>query len=433
MITRKKTLSLIAFSLLALTTAHAAQTATGTNLQQNPRASKSNASTINPPVRPVLPDAVDFFIDGEFLWWKARETGLDFATKTTYYPNSSIFSPGSGSLIPTASSIQNNQFINNYSGNVKNPHFKWAPGFRVGIGFNMPFDGWDIYLNWTRLHTSECHGKAATNPTFGKIVIPEFQPFELPDQNLVYSSADPSWRLHYDSIDLELGREFYVSRRLTLRPFIGLREAWIRQKYKISTQGIGEVYTTQAITIDEVNVFLNDLTVYNTVRMKNDFNGLGPRAGLNTDWYLGAGFSIFGDFGVALLLGNFDVQYNATADAFLDPGVTVPPNPGPTEQFGTTTLSNGFHDTRATVDLGLGLRYAHKFSDDRYRVRVAVGWEAHEFFSQNQFISFENDILPIQLDSDGDIYPISSKLQANTERRGDLSLQGLTASVRFDF
>lgn len=421
MINAKKVFPTIVLSLLTLSSVYAAtnptpqssgnnqQNKSGTNLQQS---KNKNSGVINPPARPILGNALDFFIDAEFIYWKTRETGLDFATKTTY--PTSPFAPNS-----------QNQFVNNYSGDVKNPHFKWDPGFRVGIGFNMPFDGWDVYLNWTWLHSKAGHGATSASPALGKRILPEFQPVVLPDQDIAYNYARPSWRLYYNNIDLELGREFFVSRRLTLRPNIGLRVSWLYQKFDINTQADGSVFILNASDL----AIVNNYSLTNTVRMKNDFNGLGPRLGLDTEWKLGGGFSLYGDAAIALLLGDFKVQYDAKTDAFF-----TPTGSRTTESVGYTSLSNFFHDTRASTDLALGIRWSHRFADDSCRIRLEAGWESHLYFSQNQFISFENDVNPINTTEDfADVVPLTSSLSGQTLRRGDLSMQGLTLAVRFDF
>ena len=54
---------------------------------------------------------------------------------------------------------------------------------------------------------------------------------------------------------------------------------------------------------------------------------------------------------------------------------------------------------------------------ERYHIGIQAGWENHMFFNQNQFIRFTD-----------------SNAQASFfANQGDLTLQGFSARVRFDF
>jgi len=45
----------------------------------------------------------------------------------------------------------------------------------------------------------------------------------------IYSKAHGRWKGYLNQLDLDLGREFFVSKYLTLRPHFGLRTTWLRQ------------------------------------------------------------------------------------------------------------------------------------------------------------------------------------------------------------
>src|SRR5690348_16177518 len=66
---------------------------------------------INPPARPEVKDGVDLFLTADYLIWQANESGLGYAVQN----NSPSATTGN-------------------SGSVKNPHFKYKSGFRVGAG-----------------------------------------------------------------------------------------------------------------------------------------------------------------------------------------------------------------------------------------------------------------------------------------------------------
>ena len=106
-----------------------------------------------------------------------------------------------------------------------NPTF--ALDFGSDFGGNMSYDEWDILLAWTwfqshaRGNTQKPaltlwgHPQVADNGTNGA------------------SSSRAKWSLHYNLIDLEMGRAFWVGKQSSLRPFFGLRGAWIDQHFDI--------------------------------------------------------------------------------------------------------------------------------------------------------------------------------------------------------
>ena len=77
-------------------------------------------------------------------------------------------------------------------------------------------------------------------------------------------------------VDLELGRNFYVSRRLMLKPFYGLKGAWNKQHMNVNF--------TEATA-----AFNNSMTN----KIKNW--GIGCSVGMDTSWHFSRSFSLIGD------------------------------------------------------------------------------------------------------------------------------------------
>lgn len=420
----KKTTTGFVTSLLVCTAMYAAE----------PK--NTHKGILNPPAEPYIAAGVGVFFDGELLLWKARETGLDYAVKANYN------APHKG------------QFVTNNSGTTKNPDFNWDFGFRFGLGWNPNKDGWDLFLDWTHLHTT-ASDKVNATPAVGTRIFPEFQAFAIPDKTIYYTNADSHWRLDYNTLDFEVGREYFVSRRLTLRPNIGLRAAWVHQDYDVNYLG----YLTNVISLPPTPPPFSapgrktpvTTQMYSNIEMRNNFNGVGPRIGLDANWILGSGFSFYGDAEISLLVGQFHVKYQETSSGTQGISVVplgmlvgaITPDILRNNQFtDVADLTESFTDTRAVTDLGLGVRWAHKFFDERYQIRLQLGWDQHLFFGQNQFITYESDAQiqrkagPTTRNPSGAFRTTTnptSELNARTQRRGDLSLQGFNFSVRLDF
>lgn len=323
---------------------------------------------INPPGRPQVKGGADLFIFGDLLYWNAHENGLSYA-------------------------IVNDDASNNLSdAEVKNNHGKWNWGFRTGAGYNLPHDGWDVSLTWLRFTDN---GHKRTHADEDEFVFPVWvHPADPLAFGRTAQKSHSNWNLTLNQLDLDLGREFFVSKWLTVRPHFGLRSNWIRQKWENDYRNFAP---EAPATINEVEV-----------EMKDKWWGIGLEGGLDTQWGLGSGFSIFGNLSAAIIYGFHDIDVDeenepATA-ASLPRGKFV-------------DLDNSYRVAHPILDLMMGLRYDYMFSDDRFHVGLQLGWEHHIYFSQNQFPMFVNDV----------------SLGSFARNQGDLTLQGWTFAARFDF
>ena len=341
---------------------------------------KGASGMINPPARPVVKEGVDMFVTGELLVWKATQDDMAYAVQ-----------------------LDQNPTINGFnSGKVKNWRGKWAAGFRVGLGYNMAHDGWDIDAYWTHFNM---HGKSEEDDNECECVAifqPVFQPKDFNNGNttavFVLEAEARKWKLDINMVDLEMGREFFVSKWLTLRPFVGLRGAWVRQKFEVEYAGNGTFasnYTTLLAGANSVDF----------ESMKTHMWGVGPRAGLNTQWGVGSGVSFYGNLALSTVWGRTKVTEVANAQN------EVAATEAEIEHF-----SNKFSATRAILDLALGLRYDTTFADDSWAWGIWAGWESHYFWSQNKLFNFGGH-------SNGEFYQYD----------GDLATNGVTIGMSFDF
>jgi hypothetical protein len=152
-----------------------------------------DASLAHPSARPGAKDGWNIFITADWLIWQANESGLGYALNNT--GATSVNTPEEGTM---------------GSGSVKNPHFDWEFGFRVGLGYNMPHDEWDMHLNWTwfhdKAHSSTTAGSGATDALFPTFMHPNaFDPFPAVAAN----SAHAHLKLHLNVLDLELKTTFW--------------------------------------------------------------------------------------------------------------------------------------------------------------------------------------------------------------------------------
>ncbi len=359
-------LPVIATSLVAFTTiAHAdGESAQMRNLENRISAleqRKGASGMINPPGRAQVKGGVDLFVYGDLLYWNAHENGLAVAVENE----------------DTSSNLSDSE--------VKNVHGKWNWGFRAGVGYNTPHDGWDLKLTWLRFTDN---GRKNVHADRNDFVFPTLvHPGDLDHAFATAASkVKSSWHMRLNQLDLDLGREFFVSKWLTLRPHFGVRTDWIRQSLEADYKNFNTTSSARNIEAE----------------LKDHWWGIGLEGGLDTQWGLGSGWSIFGNLTTSIIYGFHKIKYE-TEDEPSD--------------LEFVDLKNSYHVSHPILDLEMGVRWDNMFSNDRYHLGLQIGWEHHIYFSQNQFPTFTSD----------------DSLGTFVSNQGDLTLQGWTFAARFDF
>ncbi|QVL58000.1 MAG: hypothetical protein KFB93_02655 [Simkaniaceae bacterium] len=303
---------------------------------------------ITPNAGPRIDSDWNVFLTADFIYWTIRQDGMFYA----------VSGAGTGAS----------------GGKVHDLDWKWEPGFKVGLGFNLPHDGWDLFAEytWVRSNISDSKTQSAATST----LIPYWNVTGFIAGTLTKAQAD--WDVHYNNVTLDLGRNAYLSQYMKLRLFAGLQAAWINQDYSaqfdLETNESGKTKLTQ------------------------DFWGIGLRAGLNNTFQFTKNWSFFADLYLALLWGEFD----------LDRKDSVTSRAGVTNDTLKTSVSPWTEEPVA--DLAAGFRYDAWLSNDRFHILLQLGWEHQLWILHNEMIK-----------------------ASEPDHAGDLLLQGLTFKARFDF
>lgn len=347
---------------------------------------------VNPAVNPKTCNGdVVFTVAG--FYWNAHQDGMEYAIDNQV-------------VHPT--DADTNQALNNLiDSTYKNPDFKWDFGFKVGLGYNTTHDGWDIGVVWTQFRTSaDSHVEAEADDNH--TLLPLWSAFAATgaDSTILWASdIETHWKLKLDLVDLELGREFWTSKYLTFRPFVGLRLAWINQEYNIKNKGGGWLSTAESPAFN------------NLVDIDQKFHGVGLRGGVDTVWNFGCGWGIFGNFAMSIVYGRFNVDHDES-------------NREATDTHHKTKIlesDDNFRASRGMTDLSIGLQWHTMFSNCRYGFTAMLGWEHHMFFDQNQMWRV------LRKCDEPLTQPNLSGENVFHQRRGDLATQGWTLTFVFEF
>ncbi|MGE0670781.1 MAG: Lpg1974 family pore-forming outer membrane protein [Parachlamydiales bacterium] len=308
-----------------------------------------------------------FFLTADFLYWRADLDGIPIAVKGN---NASL-------------GYQNKMKIIDMD-------FDWNPAFRVGLGGILGGDSWDLKAEYTRYtnhseRSAHVSGDNALIPLWATVTNKQSGIFVL---NGVASHATGHYHLNYNVVDLELGRNYFVSRAISVRPFIGARGAFIYQHTRYHYTGLTFAEGANYSPL--------------TTKGKSNYQGGGIRAGFNAGWHFNRYWSFFSEISGSLLYGRFDTAENMTTK----------------NNSMTSHLSGDFNAARPNIEIILGLQWETYFCKDRCRFSLGLGYEFVEWFLMNQF---PREFAPGYLNG------------ASGRFHGDLGLQGGTLKGRFEF
>ena len=318
---------------------------------------------ITPPAPALATHWADPFVTAEYIYWKAEETGLQYAVS---------------GLAPSATTTTDEH------GSIHDPDFHYDSGFKVGVGLKFKHDGWDLYANYTWLF-SDGNGSSVEREDGEESLQPLYNvAYDGSSTASDMAKAEGDWSLHFNVLDVELGRNFFISPRLTLRPHFGLKFAWLDQDMQIEYEDAKNF----------ANSSINELHHH----FDEDQFGVGIRTGLNTAWYMWNKWSIFGNFAATALYSDFDTHRKTEFQ---------------NAALGKNTLMHFSYDPHIitpVLEFALGLRFETNFSKSDHQFMIQAGWEEQIWFDENQFTNL-----------------------TRFSTSGNLTLQGLTVKAGYAF
>ena len=248
--------------------------------------------------------------------------------------------------------------------------FDWAPGFSVGLGYNMEHDQWDTQASYTWFQSKASHhASGSVTPGFLAARLSLLEPF---------STGKASMNIHYNMFDWDLGRKFCITPHLSLRPSIGLKGGWINQS-------IHSHWTRSS---------LPGFTA--TENLRQAFQAAGAKSGISGKWSFSNVkkhiFSLLSAFEAGYLWGHWSIH-----DEFRDTLSTKIYLKTTPRNYGSLV----FHSF-------MGLGWDYHWSCTHFALKL--GYEIEDWLNQCQFFT---DI--------------------SGSQNNDLILQGLNLSLNFDF
>jgi len=337
---------------------------------------QGTVGTVNPSSRPNIARA-RLNVSGDFLYWFAEEDGLEYAV---------VQKSASAEVAPAKS-------------HVKQLSIDWQPGFRIGLGYRLPHDSWNLNAEWTRFYGSDHGHSIEPHSPDDLLAIPYVQignnASTVGGSRFVQKIDKAHWKLHYNVLDFEFSRPFFLSKALAVRPFFGPRGAWIDQKI----QAHYDIFPFFGTLLSAL------------VKSKNDYHAGGLRLGTDLDFYFTKYFSIFGQASGSLLYGQFETKTNAY--------LGLPNTSPPFKSVLAIQAKNKPSHLRSNLEFRGGLKGHIPLFNNKAELTLAVTYDMSIWFSQNEI----NDAA----------FPGGVVSLIPEARKGDLTLQGLAVSAGLDF
>lgn len=321
-----------------------------------------------------------WFLEGQALLWHARSAGTDWVL---------VLDQGT---FPQ-------------QGYLKSLDFGWDWGFRFILGKFFSHDNWDMQLNYTRFHTND-HAKINV----------DFQ--TAPGTGGQEGSQGPfgtslgtfQYKLTYDAVDLDLGKAFFTSSRLNLHPHAGIKTMWMNQKGYLSSANFINALETFLPVAGNVNTKVLD---------QAKFWGIGPKAGVDVDWFFTKQLRLR-----SAVEGSLQWSYFQVVQEEL---INVEPQGSP-QTSTTTRLKGNMHRFVPTARMIMGLAYGDTVNNGKNYFEVGIDYEVNYFWRANQELNQE-DTVPANLTLSN-----TQSVRLLFDRiSDDVGFQGVTFRARFEF
>jgi hypothetical protein len=263
-----------------------------------------------------------------------------------------------------------------------------APGYRSGFqtGFGCylkGMDDWKLYTEYTWYRNTS--NENLSTPAGSVLILPNAL-FREDQQSLAgyhyVGTVDSTVRLGFQSLDFLFQKSLYLGKRLSATLASGLRAQWISEKIE------------KEITGSIIELPSTPTTVTNSI-LKQTTWGIGPKFSLDLNYLLGFGLKMISQLSMSFVYTSYNGsnEYNN-----LDIG----------HSFSETTLNNS-GSIKPLGEAFLGLGWGSYFCQNKFHLDLSLGYD---------FDIYWNYVLAAA--------PISQTV-------ANLQLQGLRASMRFDF
>lgn len=300
---------------------------------------------------------------GSYLYWTAKLDGSELGISTAVRPDV-------GTNIP----IQ--------GGKIVDFDCQYKSGFKVGVSLLYDFDHWELEVEYLNYHNTFVKDKEA-------FICPKWlSPRIVAFQSRAPIGAEASWKVGYDQFNILFARNYYVGKKLTLKPAFGIEAIFLKQDLNIDY--LFPIQIGPGL-LDRNYISENHINA----------NCWGTKAGIESNWIFGQTFRVVGALAGSIVYTDYDVSTNQFLKRLPD---LLP-----------TQVDDDICTLRPHFEMRFGLAYGDYFCCDRFFVDIGAFYEFHVLWNQNMFILLYDADCPRALQT------------------GDLYFHGLTATLKIAF
>ena len=270
-----------------------------------------------------------YFVNGEFLYWSADATNLEYAVQNNSTPPAG-----------TTYAI----------GNYEVANYDWDPGFRISAGwFNAP-KYWQAFaqFTWIKVKGSD----KVTTPTDVSLNLNSIWPQPATITSRL-NEANSRLELKHELGDLMTTRVFMPNPHLRMRMIGGFTGGRLRQEWLVNY------------------IFASDT---NTIFNKWKFLAGGLRLGLDFDWFWGNDFYITAKATTAALIGKYKNYWKMDAST-----------------SGASEADVKFEDYRIAYNTQFLFGFSYQKSFTSNRLEIFAGYELNSFYNLHEIIKTTGD------------------------------------------
>nr|NGX62833.1 hypothetical protein [Candidatus Anoxychlamydiales bacterium] len=234
--------------------------------------------------------------------------------------------------------------------------WNYKPGIKVGLGY-LDKDFWNAELYWTYVDIDNSSSLSFSGQGF-------IQPLWTAANFSGTTQKDMSakWSGNFNTLDFKIGKNVNFGKYVLFEPNIGLKAAWIDQKYLVRMNAQWGP---------------NDPFLEGSFDGILDYKALGIRTGINTEFHFLKYFYLFGDTKFSILKAKFDLFQKLISFSSSEVEQIFEQN----QKIRTKTPV--FENIS-----GIGSDFSLK---DIVTISLKIGYEIQIWFRQNKFVKMLDD------------------------------------------
>jgi len=281
--------------------------------------------------------------------------------------------------------------------------FNLEPGLRVSLGYEFDHDDWRLKAAFEWLYSNASYKNTVdTGSFFMTHQISKFNSSTDLQNEPLYRTLKANLEVNYFLLDVYMFRGSYLSSHFAYTPFVGIKTSWV--DYRGSKRFSNDSDTDR---LPSNTSFLN--------RNNINFWGVGPMIGMDGNYFVFAGWSIFSSGNISVLFGESHLknQYGfVTAEDY------------PT---GVQTLSR-LVVLCPTMRALLGLQYDTDLFCDTQHFTFRIGFDSRYYFNQYPVVDY-----PARIKSEASATDLRLTGRPQTIENGSWGMLGLILDVAYDF